>query len=361
MNPHRHDFNLETSLARFAAWWTGGVVDRPPVTFWVNYPPSPTIPVSRHATLRDRWMDVDFQVEYALARLDAYPALGDTVPSFSPNVGPNLTATLFGVGLEFGEVTSWCDHTLHETSDWEKFLETPPNFDNPYWQAIEQMVTRAHERFEGRHIIAQPDLHGNFDILSDMRGPENLCLDLIDAPDLVRRAVQHASRGYAEAFQRMHKRLTALGQPSTTWSLYLHDGPAYVPSCDFWCLVSPDEARELIVPAIEFEMAPLERSIFHLDGPQALRHLDATLALPRLNALQWVFGAGQGRASDWLHIYRTALDAGISVQVLAEDAADALEVLRALGPRGVWFQVCNPLPDVASAHAFLDEVERLSR
>lgn len=253
-----------------------------------------------------------------------------------------------------------CQHTLSETADWEKFIQTPPNFDGIYWRTIEQMITRAAERFAGRFYVAMPDLHGNFDILAGLRGPEELCLDLVDEPALVRRAVQHASRGYREAFRRLHHQLTALGQPGTTWTNYLHNGPAYVPSCDFWCLVSKEIGNDLIIPAIAFEMEPLERSIFHLDGPQALQHLDSTLRLPGLNALQWVYGAGHGRASDWLHIYRRALDAGKGVQILAEDARDAVEVLRALGPRGLWLCVGKPFPNIDRAAEFLDEVHRLS-
>ncbi|MCC6416184.1 MAG: hypothetical protein IT582_09770 [Opitutaceae bacterium] len=359
--PHRHHFDLTAASARFDAFWRCGLADRPPVSLWVKHDGPAPGPVSHHPTLREQWMDVDFQVERALARLQTVPSWGDTIPSFSPNLGPNLTATLFGVNLEFGEITSWCDHTLADISEWERFLQTPANFDNIYWQTIERMITRAAERFPSDYIIAMPDLHGNYDILSDLRGPENLCLDMVDDPDLVMRAVRHASQGYREAFQRMHQRLSGLGQPSTTWAVYLHDGPAYVPSCDFWCLVSADVGREMIVPLIEFEMAPLERSIFHLDGPQALRHLDSVLRLPGLNALQWVFGDGQGRAIDWLHIYRQALDANIAVQILAVDAADALATLRALGPRGLWLQVCTPLDNDAHAAEFLDAVAAASR
>jgi len=118
-----------------------------------------------------------------------------------------------------------------------------------------------------------------------LRGPEDVCLDLVDAPDLVFQASLHASRAYVEGYRRLYQRLTALGQPSTTWCSYLHNGPAYIPSCDFWCLVSKEIGQEIIRPSIVMEMAPLERTIFHLDGPQALQHLDTMLALPNLHAV----------------------------------------------------------------------------
>ena len=360
MNPRNHYFTAAASHARFEAWWQGGRLDRPPVSLWVETKRSLRTPRSNHATLRERWLDVDFQVESAIAGLETNPCLGDTVPSYLPNVGPDLVSTLFGAELVFGESTSWCQHTVPETADWERFIATPPDFANPYWKAIEDMITQAAERFAGRYYVAMPDLHGSFDVLAGVRGPENLCLDIVDDPELVRRASLHATKAYVEGYRRLYQRLTALGQPSTTWCAYLHDGTAYVPSCDFWCLVSREIAEDLIRPTIEQEMAPLERTIFHLDGPQALHHLDLMLRLPRLNAVQWVFGAGHGPASRWLGVFRRIRRAGKAVQVLADDAEDALAVLRELGPDGVWLTVCTPFPNADRATEFLDTVHQLS-
>ncbi len=360
MKPHAHRFIPEVARARYEAWWRCARVDRPPVSLWVKTPHPLRAPRSTHATLRERWLDVEYQVDCALTGLETNPILGDTVPSYLPNVGPDLSSTLFGAELVFGENTSWCQHTVPETADWERFIATPPDFDNVYWRTIDAMITRAAERFEGRYYVAMPDLHGSFDILAGVRGPENVCLDLMDEPELVRRASLHASHAYVEAYRRLYQRLTALGQPSTTWCSYLHTGPAYIPSCDFWCLVSKEIAQEYVRPTIELEMAPLERSIFHLDGPQALHHLDLMLSLPGLNAVQWVFGSGHGPAAKWIDVYRRCLAAGKALQILADDPADALTVLRALGPDGLWLTICTPFANTDEATDFLDTVHRLS-
>ncbi len=353
-------YTLAGASARFEAWWECRVIDRPPVTFWVDSPNPPPAPRANHASLRDRWFDVEFQVESAFANITSRPWLGDSVPSWMPNLGPDLTSTLFGGELTFSEYTSWCQRNVPETGDWERFIATPPDFDNVYWKTIDAMITRGAERFGDRCVVAMPDLHGSFDILAGLRGPENLCLDIMDEPELVRRAGLHAAGAYAEAFRRFHRRLTELRQPTTTWCSYLHSGPAYIPSCDFWCLVSRDIGNDLVRPTIEIEMAQMERSIFHLDGTQALQHLNDVLRLPGLNALQWVFQAGQGPASRWLAVYRTALEAGKAVQVLADDPEDALTVLQRLGPKGLWITVCRPFRNEADGLSFLEAVRRLS-
>ena len=93
-------------------------------------------------------------------------------------------------------------------------------------------------------------------------------------------------------------------------------------------------------------MELLDRSIFHLDGTRPLRHLDPVLALPGLTAVQWVFGDGFGPASRWIDVYRQILAAGKSIQVLAEDMADAMAVVREVGVRGVWLSVGRPAQSV---------------
>lgn len=352
--------NFEKTIDRFEAWWHGDVLDRPPIMAGVPAvrPVEPT--PARHATGRERWMDAQWNVERSVAHLCAHDFPLDNMPVYYANLGPEITATLYGCELDFSPDTSWSSPIIHNVEEWESVLTRKPNFDNIYWRTLERMMDLALERCDGRYIVALPDLHGNYDILAALRDPEALCVDLLDAPELVGRVGRHVIRGYIESFERCYAKVARAGMGSSTWCTFYHEGPAYIPSCDFWCMVSGEIAKEMIWPDIAAEMAPLKRSIFHLDGPTALRHLDLVLALPGLNALQWVYGAGNGPASKWIDVYRKALQAGKSVQLVSESHEDALAVLEAVGPRGLW--ICTSgFADSASAEAFGAEVERLSR
>jgi hypothetical protein len=91
----------------------------------------------------------------------------------------------------------------------------------------------------------------------------------------------------------------------------------------------------VFLPGIAEECRHMEANIYHLDGPDALMHLDALLEIPELNAIQWVYGAGNGRASDWLDIYRRCQDAGKGIQIhLGVDELDVF--MENLRPEGVW-------------------------
>ena len=351
--------DFEQTARRFEAWWHGEVVDRPPVCLHARGTGRAAAPVPpHHASLRERWLDVEYNVSSAIARLEAASFLGDSLPVYYPNVGPEITATLLGCELEFSATTSWSLPIIESLDSWRDVIGRPLDFDNPYWRAVEQMTDAALERCDGRFIVGIVDLHDNYDTMAALRDPQQLCIDLMENRDLIRDVGRDLTRVFKGAFNRQYNRVAEHGMGSTTWTAMYHQGPAYLPSCDFWCMVGPDIARELILPDIREEMTVLDRSLFHLDGPDALRHLDLLLELPELDAVQWVYGAGNGPASKWIDVYRRVVEAGKSVQVVANDAADAMAVLEAVGPHGVWLCVQQAFESRDAADAFLRDVER---
>lgn len=351
------DFDL--TAQRFEAWWQCEIIDRPPVSLSVEPSRPYTGPISRHATAKERWLDVEFNVTRQIADLGRCDWVGDAFPVVVPNVGPEVTAALYGADMDYlDDRTGWSEPIIHDAAGWDALLQREADFDNPYWRAVEAMTALAIDMAGGRYAVGMTDLHGNYDILAALREPQALCVDMLDCPEQVRAAGRHVARGYVEAFERNWALVRDAGFGSATWTRLYHDGPAYLPSCDFWCMLSHDMAREFVLPAIISEMKPLARSLFHLDGPQALPHLDLLLDLPQLTGVQWVYGAGGGQAAVWIDMYRRILNAGKCAQVIAQDGADALAVLEAVGPRGVWLLVREPFDSVASAEAFLHDVKR---
>jgi hypothetical protein len=349
------------TLDRFDALWNGEVLDRPPIT--ANVKPSRVVKriECTHATLRDRWMDVEFNVMNAIYAAEATDFPLDALPVYMPNVGPELTGTIFGCDLKFGEHTSWSVPIIHEQSDWSKVPSITFDFTNPYWLTIEAMTRLALDVGAGKVLTGIADLHGNFDILASLREPIELCIDVAEAPELLREACAHVSRGFEACWHRNWNLIKHRQPIATTWMPFIHAGPAYVPSSDFWCMVGPDETEHLIKPFIEFEMKPLQRSIFHLDGPRALRHLDLVLALPGLNAVQWQYGSNNGPANKRVDTYRRIQNAGKGVLIHAIDAADALACVDSLSPRGMWLMLDTPFSTAEEAESFGREVERRMR
>ena len=100
----------------------------------------------------------------------------------------------------------------------------------------------------------------------------------------------------------------------------------------------------------------LNTSIFHLDGPDAIRHLDALLELKELDAIQWVPGDGNPPARAWLAMLNKIQRAGKSVWISAspEDVHAILEELR---PEGLMIHVEGTFPSLDEGESFIATVQ----
>jgi hypothetical protein len=328
--------DFDRVLERFEAWWQGEIIDRPLLTVGCRTGRSPQLPEKHHADLRQRWMDIDYQLDCFEARLAASEFVADRFPTWMPNLGPDIVATCFGADLEFAEDTSWSKPVVDDVSG---VTQLELDLDNSYWNWIRQATEASIQRGQGRWITGVTDLHLNGDLLAALRGPEALCMDYMDDLPAVQAALDHVAGPEETIYRDLQDRIAAADQPSTTWLTYLHDGPAYVSSCDFICMISPEMAARTIYPALEAECRWLERNIYHLDGPGALPHLPGLLQIDGIHAIQWVQGAGGGPAADWIDVYKQVQAAGRGININAKDFDDARTVCRELTPQGVWLSV----------------------
>lgn len=340
--------DFAATIERFAAWWEGELRDRPPVTLSVTPRSSSNGPPLPRVTATDPALEPEVAVERAIREILRRDYVGDAFPALLPAAERGLPGALYPAAR------------VEEPSDWQRLLDTSPDWESPAWQALERITDLAIERSQGRFVVGLPSLTGATDLLATLRGHEPLCIDLLDHPALLRRVGERVAGDLAAGVERLSAKLERAGFGSTSWLPFYHEGPAQVLACDFWCLVSSQVARDTIVPGILRELAPLERSLFHLDGTDALRHLDLLLEMPGLRAVQWAYGPAHGPARRWIEIYRRVLASGRAVQVMARDARDALDVLEALGGRGVWLDVEEVFASVDEATRFLREVEQRS-
>jgi hypothetical protein len=181
-------------------------------------------------------------------------------------------------------------------------------------------------------------------------------MDMIMHPDEIKRMLARAETDYQMLYDRYYAKLRAAGNPITSWTALLSDGKYYIPSNDFSAMVSPRMYQEFFLPGIRRECQFLDASIYHLDGPGALRHLDLILAIPELNAVQWVFGAGNEGYHRWVDVYRRIQAAHKGAQVIC-DYDEIPQVLETLRPEGLYLSV-DGVPD---REAGLDLLKRLDK
>lgn len=80
-------------------------------------------------------------------------------------------------------------------------------------------------------------------------------------------------------------------------------------------MISEDDFRNFSIPYLKEQTEKIDYTLYHLDGVDAIRHLDALLELKELNAIQWTPGYGQPQGGDprWYELYKRILAGGKSV------------------------------------------------
>ena len=336
MMPIENIPDWEQRLARQDAFWSREIIDRPVVVMTCpKARPERLWPHSSHATLRDRWMDADYAAEMALANVMNTEYLGDALPYAFPNLGPEVFSAFFGCELEFGEDTSWSIPIL---KDWADVGKVRFSTENVYWKKIVGITDAMLEAGRGRFYTGLTDMHPGGDAIAAFRDPVQLNYDMIEALDQVKALLACVTETYLKVYDLFYEKLRAAGQAITTWAGIVSTKKWLVPSNDFSCMVSPKVFDEVFLSSIIAECQHYEASLYHLDGPNALKHLDSLLAIEELSAIQWVYGAGHGRASDWMHVYRKCQAAGKGLQLhLGADELDLF--MENLRPEGLWIGV----------------------
>ncbi|MAG13144.1 MAG: trimethylamine corrinoid protein 2, partial [Spirochaetales bacterium] len=95
---------------------------------------------------------------------------------------------------------------------------------------------------------------------------------------------------------------------------------------------------------------------YHLDGPGALRHLDALLDIKELDAVQWVPGAGNEGFSRWIDVYKKIQAAGKSMQITSLQISEIALMFENLRPEGVYISGISGVTDDESADALIRRI-----
>jgi len=323
------------SQQRIEAFWERELIDRPVVQFWLEKPLGEQVPLpaSHHPTSAERWLDAAYQAEWQLARLSNQIFLGDTLPVAWPNLGPEVFSAFYGCTIHFDDYgTSWTEPILH---DWRDADDLALDWEGFYLNKLDEMTDALLQIGRGKFITGMTDWHPGADAIAALRDPENLALDMILHEEDITTLLVRLEADYFAVYDRFFEKLRGAGQPISTWTTLVSDGKYYVPSNDFSIMISQRMFDEVFLPGIVRECQFLDRSIYHLDGPGALRHLDSILDIPELDALQFVPGAGNESFARWVHVYRRAQAAGKGVQVSCQ-LSEVNQVMDALDPHGLY-------------------------
>ncbi len=310
--PRKFKPNYDEMVRRWEAYFAGDLLDRPIVMLTAPLPGKSAPPNLVYREYQSA--SYDEVVERWLRKAEANYYAGESFPEFCVTYGCDEVAVFCGGGaFKFHAISNDTVWTEPVVNDWESFLPFGLHEAHPLWQRLLPLYRYGAERVAGKLAIGNLDLHTNMDMLMALRGSQQLCIDCIDTPEVIDRAMACARAvfprvwyGVAEAGRR-----DELGYAANFYS----ETPAAVLQCDFSCMISPEMFRRWAMPALEEEAAIVQRVYYHWDGVGALIHSNDILAMPGLHTLGFLPGEGKGSHLDYVELYRQWQQAGKSVHV----------------------------------------------
>jgi hypothetical protein len=346
----------ERSKQRMDAFWERELLDRPVVQFPLFKPMDEQIelPVSGHHYMEHEWLDTDFQAEWNLVNLSNQLFLGDTMPVAWPTLGSDMFAAFYGCPLYYGEFgISWSEPIILNIAEQEKF---PFDWTNPNLARLIRLTDTILDIGKGKFITGMPDWHTGGDCIAALRGSIGLAADLINNPAEVIKLLCRIEKDYEHLYRMFFEKLRNAGQPISTWVPLVSDRKYSMVSNDFSTMISASMYRDIFLDGVIHECQFLDRSLYHLDGPGALRHLDAILDIAELDGVQFVPSPWDDSFMHWAGIYKRIQKAGKCIQVNCK-LSEIEDVIRILNPAGLYLYV----QDVTSEEIARELIHTLER
>lgn len=352
--------DMDDVRARLTTWWNGGDLGRPAMQVTVpREKPLEKIPAMAkpEGWITDYSMsNFEYRVYLARTAFSKKQLLGEASPAISPHVGAGSVAMYMGSRGEERPGTVWF-HPCMESPETGRF---DYDEENAAWQFTLRLSREMAALAKGKMLVELPDMIEGLDILASMRGTQELLTDLIERPEWVHASLRQITDRYFRYYDMLYK----IMRDEVGGSIYWAWAPNRVAKlqCDFSAMISPGMFKEFMIPVLKEMTSRLCYSLYHWDGPGAIPHHDALLALPDLDMIQWTPGAGVVETPDprWWPLYHKTVDAGKKL-FLHIPWSNSLESVRALrkefGPKLKQFMIVTGAKSLEEGKQLMREVE----
>lgn len=265
--------------------------------------------------MEDKYQNAERMVARYRQFCETHEFLGESFPNMTVDFGPGSIAGYLGSDIVFNEDTIWFEPCV---DDWEEAPEFKFDPENKWFKKHIELVKKCRELAGDDFFVDMPDLMENIDVLVSMRGAQDMIFDMVDDPEIVEERIAQVGKVYYEYYDRFHEIIKDEngGNAYTVFQIW-GPGKTVKLQCDFSAMMSPDNFRDFIQESLREQAKKADQVLYHLDGPDAIRHLDALMEIDEINALQWTSGdAGpDGTQEDWDVIYDKVRKAGKSLWI----------------------------------------------
>lgn len=340
--------------ARLARWWRGETM----AIYLFAEDGSVTGPddTPRAVGIESWWTDPEVRRRRAERIMGRRRYFGEGFPLFDTQIGPGSLGLFLGAMPVFDENTVWFQPCIDDPDRFGAIQFTPAG--NQWWDVHLAVMQAGIDHADGRYLVGVPDLIENMDTLAALRGTMELLYDLVDRPDWVHARLAEINAAWFAAFDHMHAMVEdeVGGNAFAAFRIWGPGKTAKV-QCDFSAMISPAMFEKFVRPYLAEQCADLDFAMYHLDGTNALQHLDILLDMREIDAIEWTPQAGLpgGGAPEWHDLYRRIKAAGKAVQTVYIAPAEVVPLLDAVGPEGMYILINDPVP-VAEAEALMRQL-----
>ena len=269
-----------------------------------------------------KWKDMEDKYQNPQRIVDRYryfcqthAFLGESFPNLNIDFGPGSLASYLGSEIGFKEDTVWFNKCL---DGWDGVPKLTFDPENKWFKKHLQLAKDCQALAGDDFYVDMPDLMENIDVLASLRGAQDILFDLLDEPEMIGERIQEVTDIYYEYYDRFYDVIKD-EEGGNAYTVFQIWGPGRTVKlqCDFSAMMSPEDFRKYIQPSLRSQSENVDHVLYHLDGPAAIKHLDALMEIDGIDALQWTSGdAGpDGTLPDWDVIYDKAIAAGKSIWV----------------------------------------------
>lgn len=325
--------NWPESQKRYIDWWAGkGLV----ITMWeaCKKDGAPHVPVIKPVaplSPEQMWLDPQWrsrQIHYDLA---TGSLKADILPVANTQLGPGSLAAIIGARLEAREDTIW----IRQDENWNGELKFDTS--NKWWKLHKDLLNECKKNANGQYYIGCPDLMEGLDVLASLRGNDAVLMDMLIDPEGLEQQVRKVNEIYFDVYDQIYDIIREGDEMAFCYFSIWAPGKCSKFQCDISVMISEDDFRRFVQPYLREQCQRIPYSLYHLDGVDAIRHIDALLEIDELKAIQWTPGYGQPQGGDpcWYDLYRKIKAAGKAVMPCWVKLDELKPLLDEVGPEGM--------------------------
>lgn len=310
----------------------------------------------------DKYLNAEKIVNRYRNFCETHEFLAESFPNLSVDFGPGSLAAYLGCDIIFSPNTVWYEPFV---SAWSKLgkLEFDPQ--NQWFKKHIELFRKVKTLVGNDFYICIPDIMENIDVLASMRGAQDTLFDIIDEPDEILKRIYQINDIYFQYYDRFYE-IAKDDEGGSCYTVFQIWGPGKTAKlqCDFSAMMSPDQFRKFIQGSLRKQAGKLDNVLYHLDGPDAIKHVDAIMEIEEIDALQWTSGdyGPDGTFEQWYEIYDKAVKAGkaLWIKVYSGEFEQWLERVDKLVKRygsNAMFLYFSPMPK-DKAYRLLEYAEK---